>query len=452
MRERSRAAAAATVALIGIFGAINAWRAATQSFTIDEAYAYREYTTGSTDFILGTFHSSHHLLFTILSKLSWKAFGVSEFTLRLPTVLAGWVFLVVLAVIARRLCGEWGGFVAFLAIASNPLLLDHMSCARGYGLGLAFLSGGLLLLAEASPLRLATTGLCLGLAVASNLTYMFPSAALIVAVAIVHRRVWPVAIPFAAVSAVFLARPIIRTGSMDLFFGNESLRGTIDSIVNLSVPSSGLLRDAGIQLAEVLPWIGFAGGGAMFFLWLWRKEPWMALLCGTAPLTLLFVTAAHRLFATPYPYSRTGLYFIPLVLLAGAAIARVPWGKWVVYGGSLCIIAVQLAAFRANYYGDWIQDADNKEIASQLKKEMKAGVREKLCSSWLLESSLNFYRDRLPLDLPPIVRNDLGPDCTTFVLLPEDQEIVARENMRTVTRGPISGTLLAVQRDSIIGK
>jgi hypothetical protein len=57
--------------------ALNTWRACTQSFTIDEAYSYQNFSSTSTSAIFETFHSNHHLLFTVLSKLSCEAFGVS---------------------------------------------------------------------------------------------------------------------------------------------------------------------------------------------------------------------------------------------------------------------------------------------------------------------------------------------------------------------------------------
>jgi 4-amino-4-deoxy-L-arabinose transferase-like glycosyltransferase len=95
-------------AMVAVLAALNAWRAYTLAFTIDEAFSYLNFSSRSTAVTFESFHSNHHVLFTILSKLAWKAFGVSEFTLRLPSVLAGLVFLVAMALFARELSATRG--------------------------------------------------------------------------------------------------------------------------------------------------------------------------------------------------------------------------------------------------------------------------------------------------------------------------------------------------------
>src|ERR1051325_8788108 len=92
--------------LVATLTALNIWRAYTQSFTIDEAFSYLNFSSRSTAVIFESFHSNHHMLFTILSKLSWKAFGVSEFSLRLPAVLGGVGFLLISAALIRELLGK----------------------------------------------------------------------------------------------------------------------------------------------------------------------------------------------------------------------------------------------------------------------------------------------------------------------------------------------------------
>jgi hypothetical protein len=81
----------------------------------------------------------------MLMRLSSAGFGYSEFSLRLTSVLAGGLFFVSV----YRLCrmafrGSWLFLLAVLITAGNPLVLDFMVAARGYGLALALFTFALL--------------------------------------------------------------------------------------------------------------------------------------------------------------------------------------------------------------------------------------------------------------------------------------------------------------------
>src|ERR1017187_10764398 len=63
-----------------------AYRAATQSVVHDEAYSFNTFLNGSWSVPYVTYNAGNHILFSFLAKASMAMFGLSEITLRLPSV------------------------------------------------------------------------------------------------------------------------------------------------------------------------------------------------------------------------------------------------------------------------------------------------------------------------------------------------------------------------------
>src|SRR5580704_7068382 len=70
------------------------YRAAVQSITVDEATTYLSYVRGNWASIWTNYDANNHILYSILAQLSVRAFHISEFSLRLPTVIAGLFFII----------------------------------------------------------------------------------------------------------------------------------------------------------------------------------------------------------------------------------------------------------------------------------------------------------------------------------------------------------------------
>ncbi len=64
------------------------YRAVTQSITYDEACTYIQFVRGSWWNTVTQYSANNHVLFTLLAKLSTDTLGVTELTLRLPTLLS----------------------------------------------------------------------------------------------------------------------------------------------------------------------------------------------------------------------------------------------------------------------------------------------------------------------------------------------------------------------------
>ena len=70
------------------------YRAVHQSIVIDEAFTFNRFVKGPWSSISAEYHANNHVLYSILAKLSVGVFGLSEFTLRLPSLLAGFFLIV----------------------------------------------------------------------------------------------------------------------------------------------------------------------------------------------------------------------------------------------------------------------------------------------------------------------------------------------------------------------
>ena len=87
-REKPIYASLSLILLACLFAA-NIYKAWTLGITIDEAFTYLNYVSGPFSAVFTEPGYNNHALNTLLCKLSVAVFGLSEFTLRLPSVLCG---------------------------------------------------------------------------------------------------------------------------------------------------------------------------------------------------------------------------------------------------------------------------------------------------------------------------------------------------------------------------
>lgn len=184
--------------LLLVYDATRCWL---MSITHDEALTYVWHVTGRVFDILRFatpgLPDNNHLLFTLLCKLSVALFGNSELALRLPSIFAYALFCAAtVCILMRHLRGPL--LLLFLLFAAlNPYLVDMMSVARGYGLGIALaISGTYCLLrdseTEARPSAFWSTSfcVCLGLAVLAHLTLLLLYAIGLGIMALVRLDAW----------------------------------------------------------------------------------------------------------------------------------------------------------------------------------------------------------------------------------------------------------------------
>lgn len=124
--------------MLGALFATNLYRAATQSIVHDEALTWQLYLSGPASTIFQYYDPNHHFLATILFRISTTLFGDSAFAMRLPTLLAGaWFFWTVFQLCGLVFGDGWLFLLGCAALTLNPILLDFLVAARGYGLAMA---------------------------------------------------------------------------------------------------------------------------------------------------------------------------------------------------------------------------------------------------------------------------------------------------------------------------
>ena len=249
--------------LLAMLGVVNVYRARTQSITYDEAVTYDAFVVGPMSHAFTGYNANNHVLFTILAKLTTGAIGTSELGLRLPSVVAGAVYFVVVFLLCRLLFGRGAIFsMTAAALALNPFVLDFLSAARGYGVALAFFmvafhQVAVILVpnssaAAASSRRWVVVSLALAASVSSNLAFLFPAvglglAALTLAALnslgagranILHfsrTTLLPLCGPGPLTAAALLAVPLGLAEREHFTYGASRLGETLTSLVDLSV-------------------------------------------------------------------------------------------------------------------------------------------------------------------------------------------------------------------------
>lgn len=479
----------ATLLLFALL-AVNVYRAYTQSITTDEAFAQSLFLTGSWSQLFNSFDACHHVLHTILCKLSISSFGLSELTLRIPSLLGGLLYLVTIFRLSRRLFGEGRLFLLSVALLSlNPLILDYLSVARGYGLALALFLWAMyqMLLYTGAPadrVLVYKAGLGLGLSAAANLTLLVPGAALaliFLAILACDRRVSEAidcfVVPGIVTSFVIVILPLTKAHRDSFYVGQPSLGDTLRSLLAPSLFHLPVDQ----RVLAFLPPYGFwfplftyvlvplvltaTALACCVFLYQWvrrkaftRLEPearFLLLGGGALLVSIGLLVVLNRAFHVLYPYERTGLYLVPLFVLTALALPLVLRERRVAFLAAglpvwlvslLCLVQFG-AQFQTTHYSEWYFDASTKKIVGLIRerqaKQPLAKVRVGV--TWMIEPSMNFYRRMYKLDwLEPLTRNGADGEFDYYVLLAEDAPLIAKRGLSVLYSDSLSGASLAV--------
>ena len=429
--------------LLGGLLAVNLYRAMTQSVTPGEAWNYYRFIAPGWTEALSRFDINNHVLNTLLVRISTACFHLTELSLRLPGLLAGALYLWVVWRMARR---WFGGGLAFLAVVGlmtlNPLVVDALSEARGYGLALAFWMWALELILESvesfSGSKLNLAAMFLGLSVAASLAFLAPAVALL-AVFLAWTG-WARARGRALVAVFFLTAfillviPINHAVWKTLAIGATSLRQTINEIIALSIGTSlkvvGAAARLGLALAAV------AGMAAVVRYWRRPDRALAAFSGGTLALTLALLMAAHRWLHTPFP-QEGAIYLIPLTVLSVTAII-LKWKHKAAQVAFLVAAAVLLTRYAAEFpfgmYSAGRQFSGARTLAKTLRG--KAGHRAvRIGVSPAVEPILNYYRIRYGQgNWQSIERGPLTGTYDYYVLTPDDAALIEERHLHVMYR------------------
>lgn len=461
------------------------YRATTQSVTVDEAFVYSKFIHTGKLALFNLYDAGHHILYTDLCWLSTKLFGTSELTLRLPALLGALVFFTGILRLCRRAFGAGPAFLfSVVLLASNPLILDHLSIARGYGLALGLfvwsLHCSIRHLDNPSNLNaLFGGGVLLGLSVAANLTFTIPGLGLVAVTLALglararHRRevrkLVDTAIsqylgPGLVTCSLLILLPLSRAGWDAFYYGTGTVSDSVKSLVQYSFQykqSFSFLPALSLAIARFVNSTVFWVAPAMLLVIVIvcilaaGKPDGVCLLApaGTLFVALGLLLTAHRILRMPYPEGRTGIYLIFLFPLAALAVWRwllsrraparwlsVPWLAALALAASLFLLQ-----FDTRYYGEWAFDSQTRTIIEMIRARPRdPGKPVRFGGSWGWAPSVNFYRELYRLDwMLPFEDGPNRPGLDYYLLAGGDAHVIDDLKLHELFRGSLCGCILA---------
>ena len=429
--------------------AVNLYRAMTQSVTPGEAWNYDRFIGPSCTEALASFDVNNHVLNTLLVRISTSIFHFTELSLRLPSLLAGVLYLWVVFRMARRWFGDGPAFLAVVGLLTlNPMVVDALSEARGYGMALASWMWALELILESvqsfSLQKLNLAAICLGLSVAATLAFAAPAVALLAVFLLWSKgnggagasACQPRALALSSFLTAFvlLAIPLNHLEWKTLAVGATSLRQTINEINALSMGTSLKVIAAMARVALAL--VAIAGLLASIRYWRRQDGALLALTGATLPLTLLLLIAAHRWLHTPFPQGGA-IYLIPLTVLPvmAAILKRHNKTAQIAFlGVSTVLLACYVSQFPSGMYAAGRQFAGARTLAKTLRARAgHASVR--IGASLAAEPIINYYRARYgQANWQPIERQPLTGVYDFYVLTPADAALIEQRHLHVLYR------------------
>ncbi|MCX6630254.1 MAG: glycosyltransferase family 39 protein [Candidatus Solibacter sp.] len=435
---------------LAVLLAVNLFRAMTQSVTPGEAWNYHRFIAPPWADALASFDVNNHVVNTLLVKISTARFHLTELSLRLPSLLAGVLYLWVVFRMARRWFGDGLAFLAAIGLLTlNPLIVDALSEARGHGMALACWMWALELILESvqsfSEEKLNLAAMCLGLSVAASLAFAAPACALL-AVFLVWSKgeAAPgrtlVLIAFLT-AFVLLALPLNHAQWGTLGIGATSLRQTINEINALSLGTSLKVIAAMARVALAL--VAVLGMAAAVRLWRRQDGALVALAGATLALTLVLLMAAHRWLHTPFPQDGA-IYLIPLTVLTVTATifkSRNKTAQLAFLAVSAIFLARYLAEFPFGAYAAGRQFSGARTLAKTLRtKAGRDNVR--IGASLAAEPIINYYRLRYGQgNWQPVARQPLTGTYAYSVLPPAAAALIEQRHLHGVVRETLYETL-----------
>jgi hypothetical protein len=467
--------------LVLVFG-LCVYRARTQFYTIDEAFTFSLFVNRDLSVMAKEFDTCNHVLHTLLTKLFRHLFGISEFELRLSSLVGCLLYLIAVYKISAISFGaRWTQVLSVAVLTLNPLVLDFLVVSRGYGLALGLFLWSLYL-ATVYWVRgretkwLWWSGIAAGLAVAANLTLLVPVAALgIVMMAMSWRfrlpGVWRVVDsyggPALVIAFLFLVLPLLRAKPDAFYYGGRTFQDARHSLVH---PSFLIWWDHapavyGLIERVVLPLLFVAiAVGALFAAYRFLKAAELLpfrlvpyLLFGGTLVVAVLVIWALRMFGVLYPMGRTGLYLIPLFsfplvygarLLSGTAYRRV---RWLGYAAVLGMVLTYAAEVQVRSFSEWRYDATGlmlRRMQDDYMHHWREPRKPVLAATSIHRTTVEYYRQRRRMAwLGPLLTYDVKTAEADYYLLGEEHSALAdRPGYEVIYRDATSKMVLARRR------
>lgn len=477
-------------------GGVLTWRACSQAITYDEAFTWLTLLRGPLHEILTTnFSANNHVLFSLSAWLTTNVLGVSEFSLRLPSVIAAWISLWIIRELAKTIGGRGTLYpVTAVALALNPFMLDFLIAARGYSMATAAILFAVLRLLRmrdtllVSRSDLVVLGLAAGVATAANMAFAFPALAVVIAsigFAADDRRKAIEAAGCVGISALgvvsILTLPLLTVQPGTFFYGARSFfqasrslvaaslqydtsnrwfvtDGVVDVVAGVLVPlalvscvvASAIIAIGARRRGRLWPGPGCVG-----------EDHWPLVSIGSVMgLTIAVSAGANFVSGLLLPLERTGLYWLPLTVLGLGAAARACSGnsgpsfvgRTALQTSMMALAVVFTAQFTHSHFRTWRFDAGSRDSFAMVDSWPCPAdrVRRVTTTAWLFEPAIEFYRViRRAAHVQPlnIVRESYEPGDADFYVVYTVEEIGALASVAIpVFLHELSGATLLVDK------
>jgi hypothetical protein len=460
--------------------AYSSYRAAVLSFTIDESISYNSVVPLSFYQII-TYEiasANHHLLNSICMKLSSMVFGPSEFALRLHSVISHVIYILFTYKILKKNCSPVILLAGFLLLNFNPYMLDFFSLARGYAMAVAmtvvciyyFLS-----YIKDNTARNLIFSLISGIiAVLSNFSLLVFYLSLVVVINIywissgsfigfkTHlKKNIPVALCTLILGAIIFLplKRMIHYG--ELYDGGTTgfWYDTVGSLISATFYGKPLLQKY-FQTAKYF--VAISSAVMLIYLsisvFLKKQKAFrdnfsfiLLLLAGPCLISII----QHYFIGSNYLINRMGLFLIPLFSLALIFFFndfdKLPVLKYlnraVITLLAVVFVSISVIALNTSYALYWKFDSKTKNMMSDLERSVleKNGKNVRLGVTWLLEPSVNFYRQIKNYDWLEKVTYESYTDRNYdyYYLADSDMNYIRRMNLQLIKFYKESNTALA---------
>ncbi len=455
------------------------------SITWDESQSYHEYIKNKIVLLHTYDHMSanNHILNTLGGIFFTEIFGVSEFTLRIPSLIAHLFFLFYSAKLVSNFGSKWLSLSAFLILNLNPYMLDFFSLSRGYSLSLGFMMASVyyfyrlhennfktkyaivsILFAEIATLgNLTLLNYCVVLYGVILLLFAFNNFNTHKPIPLsIKQTIKQMLLPTLFV-ALFLwfVLPISfeLRGVGALFFGGE--KGLWKDTVGTIVPRLwyGLDFSYWLQRIAKAVFLLILLSGTIYVGLKWAKKRITKQNLFLSSLLLLFFSiilatvVQHYLLGTLYLIERAVLFLFVLLMLIFVFFVNELYFERKTFQSIMYVFATIvfvhfLFAFNLKYVYEWKEDCETKEMLADLEK-MKTQPAEKFNISigipLVLESSINYYRGVNNLSwLNQAMRStQINYLNDYFFLRPVDFELANKDSLEVIKIYPITKNILA---------
>jgi uncharacterized membrane protein len=484
MKSVSSSQVVAWSLLSSVFGVV-VYRAYVQPIAHDEALSFGWFLDGGVYKLL-QFNSNNHVLFTLISKVFVKAFGVSELSIRAPSVVGSAAYLLTVYLLCQKIFGH--GLLMLITLGMlclNPQVMDFMVAARGYSLGMASLCIAMYFLSRIAArecidpedrkmlLECSVASVFLALSVASNLTNLIPAFSLTASfyaiampkASLIHlsdRKHRMFARHFLApgiIVGLFILWPfLIQARPQQFYVGLKKCSEALRDIFNSSFlykwtddiyaytlgaipvsPGSWQERvsDCGAYILLPSLFIFVLAGVILAARRSFETSKNRSVYCrlfGGAAICTVALTAILRIVANVnYPIARTCLYFIPLFTVGGMLSAKEfssRWSIWPVkFAGlllSFVILADYTAAMNTKYFRYNAYDSISRTMFQVILNDARSRALStvRVGGTWWYQPEIDFYRRRYKAEsiLPYDIKDPSYFWQTPNSLMPRDYD------------------------------